>query len=104
MSEEKEEKKAKEPKKVKVKYVGSKAQMPVYAPVGSKPNKGASYQMVKSGEDIECSEEEAKKLIQMDSQNFKLDGYDPKKDLEAKNEAMAKKSKAASKKAKSGKK
>lgn len=70
---------------IKVKYIGEKKEMPVFAPVGEKPKRllvkrnGPAFVM-NPGEEKELPEDEAKKLVALDPVNFKIVGDDNHKD------------------------
>lgn len=66
-------------KMVEVKYLGSKAKMPVSFPIGAK-SLGAirETKFVGKGESIEMSEEDADKLVALDPAHFeRADGKEP---------------------------
>lgn len=62
-------------KKVKVNYKGNKKEMPIDFPIGIKSKGGVTEtKFVPKGGSVEMGEEDAKKLVTLDSHNFEIDG------------------------------
>lgn len=48
-------------------YKGQRESVTVYLPVGSRPRRGLKKHILKKGEVLECSKEQAEALIKLDS-------------------------------------